>query len=249
MLRDKGVIAILAATLGMQACTTAPRPVPKASKDVSFLVNRLQCELTQAYNRLSPHYPELRSWRAALDLTLKLSDQGTLAPTAGVLSTTSTRLLGIDVGGSYASGAARTEQLKFRIDFKDTVHLVCLDERGQKLDLSQSSPDVPGGFGFYYWIKQSLEATAPEGRMHAVDTIAEVVEFSVDMSGSVTPSFSILRQTSINQTAGMSVSKKSLNTLALAITKIPAETGTAGADQKLDRAIQPLAYPATIAPN
>jgi hypothetical protein len=120
-----GVMA-LAGVTALAACTTVPPLGPMSNTiPINAIVDRINCELTQAITPQIEDYPFLKTWQARANLTLTVNTQSGITPGVSIIDPlaqivdkargTFSQSFSVAIGANLNGSANRIEKMSFDI--------------------------------------------------------------------------------------------------------------------------------------
>lgn len=197
-------VCVAAVSCAMAAGCVTIQTQPTDGISINKVVERVKCELGQAVSANK----DLLSWAGVITLTLEVDQTGSVAPSATLVGPVGAGLYGVDFGGGVSGKSIQTSLVNVYFPVYE------LAELAGRCPLDPQHP-LEDRLGLREWVDRALELKSSGGLFKDKDkAIGYTVEFDLEISAGVTPSFTFAR---ISERTGVSASRKHVNTLEVAL--------------------------------
>ncbi|EMS95503.1 putative lipopotein protein [Agrobacterium tumefaciens str. Cherry 2E-2-2] len=206
----------------LTSCSTLPKHSDSEGVSVEDVVYNVRCELRDAVKAAPFLTNDTYGWTAGADLSLQVVASADGSVDAATSTPLKPGTFVPSIGFKHSGKADRTVSVGFKENLKALKPVACA--QGARV----SQPRLHGELGIRQWVA-SLQAAA-----NATDISPEkagyILEFTVETSGNLGPSFKVLPlgTSSLDIGAKLTGSRKNVNRLVIAFTKNPAPAKAAG---------------------
>jgi hypothetical protein len=185
-------------------CVTMPTQVNDGIS-INRVVERVKCELGQALHT----QPNLDSWVGNITLTLETDQSGSVTPSTTLTGPFGVGTYGLEIGAGINGKSLQTSLVALNFEvwkLKESASLCPAEPTNQLED----------ALGLRQWVERTFPLKVEEAGsfLSKEKAIGYTLEFDLELTGGVTPSFTLSR---VSGKDGISAARKTLNTLQIAL--------------------------------
>jgi hypothetical protein len=200
----KRIVAAAFGCTSLAGCVSMPIE-QNDGVSINRVVERVKCELGRAL--LSQ--PDLDSWIGNITLTLETDQAGSVTPTTALTGPFNTGTYGLEFAGGVNGKSLQTSLVAVNFE------VWRLKDFASRCPTQPTSP-LEDALGLQQWVERTFPLKVDEGAsfISKEKAIGYTLEFDLELVAGITPSFVLAR---VNGKDGFSVSRKTLNTLQVAM--------------------------------
>ena len=186
-------------------CAIVPPTEQNDGISINRIVDRVKCELGMALR----DNPALGTWAGVITLTLEVDQTGSVIPSSSLTGPFSTGTYGLDISAGVTGKSVQTSLVNVYFPVYELLAFA---------DACPIAPtnQLEDSLGLREWVKRTLALRPDEGAAFKDKdkAIGYTLEFDLDLTAGISPGFTFTR---VSGKAGLSVDRKTVNTLEIAL--------------------------------
>jgi hypothetical protein len=186
-MKGYAVLGFIPIALVCGSCALRP-PLPSEHRvSVGEVIERVQCELAEAVRPHLARHEWLNDMAAGYVLTLKVEDEGSVAPSADIIDLLAKGTFTLSLAGAATHTANRTASMDFSVNVDDLANYDCDSGRLHDFPVRYFSD----GTGLKDWLDRIVAGIDRDDkdRVQQPEKFGHTLEFGIKLTAGVTPSW------------------------------------------------------------